>query len=138
MDAREEQMTLDEQLEGQISKAESLEALTEPLAELLGKGYEVWHDGRLMVIKVLVARVNGLRIEIRVREHAPPHFHLSGDSIDASFSVADCTLIEGHIDPRHERLIKWWFQRSQPTLVEIWNKTRPTDCPVGLWQPERR
>lgn len=138
MAAQEEQMTLDEQLEGQIRKAESLEALTEPLAELLRKGYEVSHDDQLTVIKFLVDRVNGLRIEIRVREHAPPHFHLTGDNIDASFSVADCSMIEGYVDPRHQRLIKWWFQRSQPKLVEIWNRTRPTDCPVGLWQPERR
>lgn len=131
-------MTLQEQLENQIHKADTLDDLLEPLAELLGKGYEVWRDGQLMVIKVLVARVHGLRIEIRIREHAPPHFHLTGDSTDASFSLDDCALIDGHVDPRHERLIKWWFQRSQPKLVEIWDRTRPSDCPVGVWRQEKR
>jgi hypothetical protein len=54
--------------------------------------------------------------------------------MDASFSISDCSLIEGRVDPRHERLIRWWFQRSQPKLVDIWNRTRPTDCPAGPFQ----
>lgn len=57
-------MNLDEQFENQIHQANSLEDLTQVLQRLLSGGYNVWFDGRLMYIKELVERVDGLRITI--------------------------------------------------------------------------
>lgn len=55
-----------------------------------------------------------------------------GDKIDASGSIEDGTLLAGELPKGQERIIRWWFERSQSRLKMIWNRIRPTDCPVGL------
>jgi|GEM_PF-3480591 len=72
------------EIERRASSAKSLEESTEVLEILLSGGFSVWEDGSLYNFKQLVARVNGLRIEVLSREHPPPHFHISGGSIDTS------------------------------------------------------
>lgn len=124
-------MTLDEEFERKIQAAATLEELAEPLEELLGFGHDVWRDERLMIQKALVDSVRGVRIEINPREHPPPHFHVKGEGFSASFCIQTGSLLEGELRPRQDRLIRWWFERSQPKLVKVWNETRPTDCPVG-------
>lgn len=37
--------------------------------------------------RVLVAHLDGLRIQIHPREHAPPHFHVVADGINARFAI---------------------------------------------------
>jgi len=81
--------------------------------------------------KVRVDRILNLRIEIRLNEHSPPHFHVCGDGIDASFSIEDGSLIAGHLRPKHNSLVRSWYKRSKPKLIEVWNSTRPGDCSVG-------
>lgn len=124
-------MSPEEELEQKIKDATNLEQLIESLQGLLAGPYQVWTDGRLISIKVLVETVNNLRFEIRHREHAPPHFHVSAPNLDAVFGIESGNLLDGQIDPRHLRLIKWWHEKSKDKLVEIWNSKRPTDCPVG-------
>lgn len=120
-----------ESIESAVLAAESLQEGAAALQELLSGGYAVWEDGSLYSIKQLVARVNGLRIEVFAREHPPPHFHISGGGIDATFSVADCSHLEGQVSGRERALVEWWFQRSRPMLVKAWNASRPSGCPVG-------
>ncbi|GGI53299.1 DUF4160 domain-containing protein [Oxalicibacterium solurbis] len=118
-------------IEQKILETQSLEEATAALEHLLSGGYSVTPDGQIYYIRQLVAQVKGLRIEIFSREHPPPHFHVSGGGIDATFSIADCSLQEGKIGGRERALIEWWFERSRPILVSAWNATRPSDCPVG-------
>ena len=120
-----------EEIESRLESATSLDELTRVLDILLFEGYSVWSDGSLINIKQLVARVGKLKIAIFPREHPPPHFHVSADNIDATFSLADCSLINGRITGRERNLVEWWYERSRPLLVKTWNETRPTDCPVG-------
>ena len=120
-----------EEIERSIVEAHSLEEGATALARLLAGGFSVWTDGSLYHVRELVAKVNGLRIRVFAREHPPPHFHVAGSNLDATFSIADCALIEGPIDSRNRRLVEWWYKRSRPLLVRAWNRTRPTDCPVG-------
>lgn len=56
---------------------------------LRGGVYIFEQDGRRFPIfgKALVGKINGLRIEIFPREHAPPYFHVRGPDIDASFRI---------------------------------------------------
>ncbi len=124
-------MNIYEEIEDRVIKAKSLEESLEVLEMLLSSGYSVWEDGSLYNIKQLVARVNGLKIEVFSREHPPPHFHISGGGIDATFSITDCEHLQGKIGGRERALVEWWHKRSKPTLVEAWNKSRPSDCPVG-------
>ncbi len=124
-------MVTESELKQQIEDAEDLEQLAKPLEELLSGPYNVWPDGRLVCIKVLVETVNGLKIEIRHREHAPPHFHVKGSSLEAAFSIESGALLSGNVTHRHLSLIEWWYERSKGKLINIWNNTRPSDCPVG-------
>jgi hypothetical protein len=118
-------------IESAVSSATSLEDGALALERLLSGGYAVWTDGSLYSIKQLVERFRGLKIEIFPREHPPPHFHVSAADIDATFSLTDCELLQGHVPARELALIKWWYARSRPLLVNTWNRTRPSNCPVG-------
>jgi len=119
------------EIERRASSAKSLEESAEVLEILLSSGFSVWEDGSLYNIKQLVARVNGLRIEVFSREHPPPDFHISGGGIDATFSITECLHLEGKVGRREKALVEWWYKRSRPTLIRAWNESRPADCPVG-------
>ena len=120
-----------DELEYRANNSETLEDSTEVLEILLSGGFSVWEDGSLYEIKQLVGKVNGLRIKVFAKEHPPPHFHISGGGIDATFSITDCEHLEGNIGRREKELVAWWYQRSRSTLIQAWNNSRPTDCPVG-------
>jgi len=104
-----------------ISDSESLEDLAEGLEHILSGGYGVCEDGELYSIRHLVAKVNGLTIEIYSNEHPPPHFHVKGGGINVSFSIEDCSLLNGKINRNDEKLIEWWHKQGKNQLIEIWN-----------------
>jgi hypothetical protein len=118
-------------IEHEVTSAASLDAATESLAKLLSSGLSVWEDGSLYYTKQLVGRVHGLKIEVYAREHPPPHFHVTGGGLNATFSLADGSHLEGAISGREEKLVLWWYSRSRTVLVRAWNESRPSDCPVG-------
>jgi hypothetical protein len=120
-----------EQIEATAIAARNLQESAEVLQRLLTGPYAVWTDGSLYSIKVLVAQLDGLRIEVHPREHAPPHFHVRGASVDATFTIAECALLHGDVDGRSRRLIEWWYARTRPLLVTTWNESRPADCLLG-------
>ncbi len=119
------------EIESRAINAKTLDESAEVLAFLLSRGFSVWTDGELYNIKQLVARVDGIRIEVFAREHPPPHFHIEGGGIDATFSILDCSLINGRITGRERAFVEWWYKRSRSVLVKAWNNSRPSDCPVG-------
>jgi Domain of unknown function (DUF4160) len=81
---------------------------------------------------LIVARVNGLSIKVWADEHPPPHFHVTYQGEDASFSILDCSRLPGVRGlTRYERVIRDWWEENQRTLIEKWNVSRPNDCPVG-------
>ena len=124
-------MTFEDLISERVLTAQSLEALASMLEELLTGGYAVWPDGKLISIRQRVDKINGFNIEIYPREHPPPHFHVRGAGLNASFAVLDCTHLDGEMDRRDQELVRWWHARARARLIEIWNATRPTDCPVG-------
>jgi len=124
-------MSIYEEIENRVVNAKSLTESTEILETLLSGGFSVWEDGSLYEIRQLVERVHGLRIEVFPREHAPPHFHISGGGIDATFSITNCEHLYGKIGRREKALVEWWYGRSRETLITAWNESRPSDCPVG-------
>ncbi len=124
-------MTPYELIEQRVNAASDLLASAKALEHLLSGGFAVWEDGSLYSVKQLVARVNGLKIEVFAREHPPPHFHISGGDIDATFSLIDGSHLHGQISGREKALVGWWYERSRTLLIDTWNKTRPEDCPVG-------
>lgn len=116
---------------GKVSEFDSFAQFENSLQKFLNSGCAFWNDGSLIFTKQLVDRINNLKIEIYSNEHGIPHFHVKSNEINASFSIDDCSLINGNIRGNDLKLIQYWFDRYKPKLIEIWNKTRPSDCQVG-------
>lgn len=122
---------MDKRIFGDFDDIQSLENLAAALERLLNSGCYIWDDGELINAKQLVAREKGLKIEIYPDEHAPPHFHVKSAYINASFTIKECDRIQGDISRKDEDLIKYWHNRFQEKLIDVWNQTRPANCPVG-------
>jgi hypothetical protein len=89
-------------------------------------------DEASLVARLIVARVRGLSIKIWADEHPPPHFHVSYQGQDASFSIVDCSRLPGVKGlERHEYVVREWWENNTSQLIDKWNASRPTDCPVG-------
>jgi len=91
-------------------------------------------DGELVLLETRqrVAVIdNRMRIEIYSDEHAPPHFHVKSDGINASFAIDDCSLLRGNVTQGEMRTIRYWHQHAKPMLIDRWNSTRPGDCTIG-------
>ena len=110
------------ELDKEIVNATNVEDTLSALECLLSGGYNVWSDGSLYSIKELVGRINGVSVYIYPKDHPPPHFHIRGGDIDASFSIQDCSLLKGTVSLRHHALIKWWHSRAQDKLQATWEK----------------
>lgn len=89
-------------------------------------------DGAVYEVKKLVSRVSGIRIEVRLGEHAPPHFHVAYGESSGSFLIENCSIRDGGLPPKRIKQLRAWYDSvGRGLLVEEWNKTRPSDCPVG-------
>lgn len=117
-----------EELDGVDEYAEWLEAILHGPCSIRED-----EDGELVLIEIrqLVARVNGLKIEIYSNEHPPPHFHVKSPNVNASFSIESCEKLEGSINSQDLKKIQFWHQHAKPLLIDVWNSTRPTYCSVG-------
>lgn len=119
---------------------DSLDVLAEHLHSLLASGTYVnddWDpDGPILVeAKELVERIDGMKIEIYAKEHPPPHFHVVTANNRASFTLDKCELLDGSLPSKQRRKIEYWFftMNAKAALIEIWNRTRPEGCVVGLY-----
>lgn len=118
------------ELLGMNEYAEWLSAL------LYGQCYVDEFDGELCLVEIkhLVSNQCGVKIEIFSDEHPPPHFHVKSGDIDASFSIEDCSIVDGTVKNKELKAIKFWHHSLKPKLIEVWNGTRPSDCTVGLYE----
>ena len=62
-------------------------------------------------IKELVGRIRNMKIEIYSNDHNPPHFHVksSDKSIDATFRLDNCSIIEGKVNRKDRKRIEAFF-----------------------------
>jgi len=77
-------------------------------------------NGEVYEIKKLVDKINNLKIHIYSNDHNPPHFHVLTDNINASFNIKTGELINGTIDPKDHRRIKYFYDNQRENLLEIW------------------
>jgi hypothetical protein len=113
---------------------DDLQEFAEYLEALFHKPCSIFEeDGELVLLenRALVEHVRGLKIEVYPREHAPPHFHVRSAKVNASFSIANCERLEGYIPSFEELKVRYWYKSAKPKLIDAWNATRPSDCPVG-------
>ncbi len=126
-----QRIDLDSLVRARVHASNDLHEAAACLRLLLSSGFAVWNDGRLIETRVLVARLDRLKIVIHTREHGPPHFHVSAPGLDATFSIEQCELLFGAITGKDRRLIEYWYRHARPLLIRTWNATRSADCPVG-------
>jgi hypothetical protein len=126
---------IERQLAQRIADAQTLEELADQLEKLLNSGCHVWiePDGTKLLLygRAGVDRNGGLKIHIYAKEHSPPHFHVTSTNLDTVFTLDDCTLISGTVDRKARDLIEFYHSKAKKKLIDVWNRTRPTDCPVG-------
>ena len=126
-------MTPTDLIASTLSNAKTLDESTKWLQRLCSDDCEIRYDGTVVLYdrKHLFDRINGLHVSFRSDEHPPPHFHVKGNGIDASFSITTGEHLVGTLDAKHRRAVTFWFKHSRRLLIDTWNRTRPIDCPVG-------
>lgn len=73
-----------------------------------------------------------IKLEIRPREHAPPHFHIIVDDIDYSMTILSGQYIGREItNAKYRKAIERWYKKNRNLLIKVWNEKRPSDCMVG-------
>ena len=81
----------------------------------------------------LVDRFSGLKVEVFAREHGKPHFRVKCGDESANYTIEDCTQLNGGLQ-RQYRLIREWHATNKQRLIDKWNSSRPSDCPVGAYR----
>lgn len=76
--------------------------------------------------KERIGTVNNMQIIIYSNDHNPPHFHvMSKDkSIDAKFTISDCTYLSGQIGTKDIKRVLAFHadMKTQAVMKMIWNK----------------
>ena len=79
----------------------------------------------------LLGRINGIKIEIFPNEHTPPHFHITAPDFKASFTIDKCELHEGNVSASTHKKIEEFYAKNRDQIIDLWNRLRPYNCPVG-------
>ena len=88
-------------------------------------------DGRRLFEEQVVGSLGGLRIEILSREHPPPHFRVSYQGQSNNSDICTGSPLPGQALERWFGNIRKWHAKNRGKLIEAWNSSRPSDCPVG-------
>jgi hypothetical protein len=109
----------------------------EELARSLAASFELGpimdDKGSRLLEEALVATLNGLRFHIYSDEHPPPHFRVWYAGETADFYISTGAKLKGGLK-KWERTIRAWHADHKGELIEVWNRTRPSDCPVGAYR----
>ena len=88
-------------------------------------------EGHVAEIRKLVNRIDNIKIEIYPNEHPPPHFHVKTSNFNVSLTIENCEILEGSLNSSDYKKVKYFHSNHRDTLVKVWNKLRPSNCPVG-------
>lgn len=113
--------------------------LTKPLQssmDMLDRVYERvrrQHVARLGLTEMLVGHVTKtLKVHLQFREHSPPHFSIRHPEGVARFRIDNGERLPEDRDLRkYNSLIQEWYADNRDMLIEQWDASRPSDCPVG-------
>jgi hypothetical protein len=72
-----------------------------------------------------IKRFANCRIEIRTRDHLPPHFHVViSDGRNALVEIETLAML-GPIDPDEITAVLEWARANRDVLMEEWQKWHP-------------
>ncbi len=114
--SHERTLNLEQQVDRRLAESQTLDDVALVLYQLLTGGYSVSLHGTLYYARPLVAVVGGLRVDVCIKEHTPPHFHLSASQVNASFAIDDCAFLHGDLPPGALQMIERWYRGARPVL----------------------
>jgi hypothetical protein len=89
-------------------------------------------QGQRFLIEEEIDRFKGLVIHIFGLDHPPPHFCVRYQGESANFNIETGDRLPNNRGlETYERNIRKWWKKNREKLIDRWNATRPTDCPVG-------
>lgn len=70
-----------------------------------------------------ISRFYGIAVKMffRMKEHNPPHFHVTYGSFVGVIDMASLEMVEGDLPPRALSLVREWAGLHRAELTEIWN-----------------
>lgn len=108
---------------------------TAALATSFQHGPIINDDGLRYLGEKLVGQLQGLKIEVFANEHPPPHFRVKYSGETANYAISDCRQLNGGLEKWY-RNVKEWHSKNKQLLIDTWNNTRPSDCPVGEYRED--
>ncbi len=91
-------------------------------------------SGNRLLLEHEVGKLKGMKIEIFSDEHPPPHFRVKFGGETNCFHISNGEPMYPNALKPYYRNIKKWHKENKQGLIDMWNNTRPTDCPVGRYQ----
>lgn len=88
-------------------------------------------NGRILLQEHVIDRLGSIKVEIFSNEHPPPHFRVSVQGETNNFDICSGQPLNGNSLRTHFRAIRKWHQNNRDYLIQKWNESRPSDCPVG-------
>jgi len=68
---------------------------------------------------------NTYRIQLREKDHPPPHFHLTGGGVDVMLSLETVEVMAGKAPPLIIKEALEWVRTHQLQLLEDWKRCYP-------------
>lgn len=110
-------------------KEESSELLNELASKLANLLRDDSSTKEMLEFKV--GFVKGSKIEIRPRDHNPPHFHVDYAGKQASYSIETGELLRGRLPNSANKAVKNWYSDNKNGLADLWNNSRPGQGYIG-------
>lgn len=73
------------------------------------------------------ASFDGFRVELRSRDHAPPHFHVVGADFHALVGIRDLRIMRGTITRRALAEVVAWASGRTDELMAEWRRLNERD-----------
>lgn len=78
------------------------------------------------VVGYLPIKKRRIEVEVKGREHNPPHVHIKIDDNNSGlFEIKDGSKYRGNMEGKYLRLIKAWVLANRDMLKREWNKRNP-------------
>ena len=106
--------------------------VVDELLESINRGKMI-QRGHYSINEQTIARYDNVKIQVFSDEHPPPHFRVEVGGETANFTIKDCVKLNGKLGA-YRYNIEDWHAKNKQLLIDKWNSSRPTACPVGLYK----
>ena len=70
---------------------------------------------------------DAFRVEVRSRDHAPPHFHVVGPEVHALIKIKDLQVLRGTISRKAYVEVVAWAEAREDELMAEWRRLNERD-----------